>query len=280
MEQLRQLTDEITAEHLDRRLPVPNPKDELGHLALTINSMIARLERSFDEIRRFTADASHELRTPVAVIRSEAEMGADLAGDNADASSRFQSILEECNRLASATSQLLTLSRDDAGVTQSADEPVALSALLHELVESMQPLAIEKQQDLAIGDLDATATVLAAPGRLWQVFHNLVDNAIKYTPEGGMIQVSSRCADGEVIVEVQDNGIGIPSEHLPRIFDRFYRVTKPTSSAQGGAGLGLSIVQSIVTSLEGGVEVESTPGTSTVFRVRLPLARSEVVSNS
>lgn len=154
---------------------------------------------------------------------------------------------------------MLTLSRDDAGVTQSADEPVALSALLHELVESMQPLAIEKQQDLAIGDLDATATVLAAPGRLWQVFHNLVDNAIKYTPEGGMIQVSSRCADGEVIVEVQDNGIGIPSEHLPRIFDRFYRVTKPTSSAQGGAGLGLSIVQSIVTSLEGGVEVESTP---------------------
>ncbi len=272
VDQLRQMTDEITAERLDRRLPVPNPDDELGHLALTINSMIARLEQSFAEIRRFTADASHELRTPVAVIRSEAEMGADLSGDVEEARSRFQSILEECTRLTSATSQLLTLSRGDADVTQSVEEHVSIGALLQEIVDAMRPLACDKQQSLTIGSLDPEAVVLADPERLRQVFHNLVDNAIKYTQSGGTIQLACHRENSEVVAEVQDNGIGIPEEHVPKIFNRFYRVTKETASNAGGAGLGLSIVHNIVAKLGGRVEVESTPGEGSLFRVFLPLA--------
>jgi len=272
VDQLRQMTDEITAERLDRRLPVPNPEDELGHLAQTINSMIARLERSFAEIRRFTADASHELRTPVAVIRSEAEMGADLFGDIDEARSRFQSILEECTRLTSATSQLLTLSRDDAGVTQSVEEHVSIGVLLEEVVDTMRPLAQDKQQTLTVGNIDPKAAVLADPERLRQVFHNLVDNAIKYTQSGGTIRLACHREDDEVVAEVQDNGIGIPEEHVSKIFDRFYRVTKETASSAGGAGLGLSIVHNIVAKLGGRVDVESKPGEGSLFRVFLPLA--------
>jgi len=268
VEQLRRLTDEITAERLDRRLPIANPADELGHLARTINSMIARLERSFDEVRRFTADASHELRTPIAVIRSEAEMGADDSEDLDEARSRFRSILEESARLTSTTSQLLTLSRTDAGVAEAAQQLVHLQPLLAAIVESMQPLASAKEQQLRIR-LNCEPLVAADPERLRQVFHNLIDNAIKYTPAGGEIAVALDCRGTEAIIQVEDNGIGIAPEHVPHIFERFYRVNKGNSSIDDGSGLGLSIVQGIVTSLNGRVEVESIFGTGTSFRVYL-----------
>ncbi|MGE0758917.1 MAG: sensor histidine kinase [Pirellulaceae bacterium] len=269
VEQLRRLADEITAERLDRRLPVPNPADELGLLAQTINSMIARLERSFEEVRRFTADASHELRTPIAVIRSEAEMGMDAARDLPTARLRFASILEECGRLAAATSQLLTLSREDAGVTRTARAAVRLEPLLQDAVDSLRPLAAAKRQQLIL-DVSHPATVLADPERLRQVFHNLIDNAIKYTPPEGQIAVSLTRHNGGVSITVRDTGIGIPAEHLPHIFDRFYRVQKGGDSDSGGAGLGLSIVHSIVTSLGGRVTADSHPGQGTSIHVLLP----------
>jgi heavy metal sensor kinase len=269
--QLRRQTDEITAERLDLRLAVPNPADELGHLALTINSMIARLERSFDEIRRFTADASHELRTPIAVIRSEAEMGLDAAEGHAEAGARFRSILEESNRLASATSQLLALSREDAGVDRTMRDIVWLRPLLDDAVESLQPLAKGKHQALT-ADIDCSAAVVADAERLRQVFHNLIDNAIKYTPPQGRITLTLRRRSSHAVVEVQDTGIGIPAEHLPYVFNRFYRVAKGALSEDTGAGLGLSIVHSVVTAHHGQVEVESRPGQGSTFRVTLPLA--------
>lgn len=272
VEQLRRQTDEITAEHLDRRLPIHNPGDELGLLARTINSMIARLERSFDEIRRFTADASHELRTPIAVIRSEAEMGwADASRDSTAAQIRFRSIIEECGRLTAATNQLLTLSREDAGVDRAAREPVSLKSMLAEAVESLQPFASPKDQKLTAA-IESEAVVFADPERLRQVFHNLIENAIKYTPPGGRITATLALGDGEAIVTVRDNGIGIAAESLPRVFDRFYRVDKSNSPAADGAGLGLSIVRSIISTLGGRVEVESRLGEGSVFRVFLPIA--------
>lgn len=274
VEELRRLTDEITAERLNRRLPIPNPGDELGHLAQTINSMIARLEHSFDEVRRFTADASHELRTPITVIRSEAEMGADSSQDLEEAGRRFQSILEECTRLASATNQLLTLSREDSGINQVMREPISLRPLLQESVDSLEPLAKAKNQELQ-ADIDRDVTVLADPTRLRQVFHNLIDNAIKYTPPAGKIRVTLARTDSDAIVTVKDNGVSIDSAHLPHVFDRFYRVNKNNTSDDGGAGLGLSIVKSIVTAFRGRVDVTSTLGEGSEFRISLPLAPEE-----
>src|SRR5262249_24791687 len=141
VDQLRRRTKEITADRLDRRLPVPNPDDELGSLAQTVNEMIARLERSFAEIRRFTADASHELRTPLTAIRTEAEVALTRPFDPSETRHLLESILEECERLARLTDQLLSLSREDAGVAYQVREPVDLTALVSRVVETMRPLA-------------------------------------------------------------------------------------------------------------------------------------------
>jgi len=220
-------------------------------------------------VRRFTADASHELRTPVAVIRSEAELGMDASHNPEAAHQRFESILEECCRLATVTSQLLTLSREDAGIFQAVRHPLPLSPLLLEAVDSVQSFANAKKQRIAV-DFIAEAEVLADPDRLRQVFCNLLDNAIKYTPVGGSVRVLLQREDSSAVVTVDDNGPGISPEHLSHIFDRFYRVNR-SSDPGDGAGLGLSIVKSNVTSLGGRVEVTSTVGQGAVFRIILPL---------
>lgn len=267
---LRQMADEITAEHLDRRLPVRNPHDELGHLAQTINSMIARLEASFEEIRRFTGDASHELRTPITVIRSEAELGAQLASANPDSQNRFESIVEECTRLAVTTAQLLTLSRGDAGVTQPNWETIELNPFLAEIVATMQPLATANHIQLSFSPSATTTVVLSDRERLRQVLDNLIENAVKYTPNGGSVQVVASTQADAATITIEDTGIGISPEHLPRIFDRFYRVNKDCN-ANSGAGLGLSIVSSIAKTLNLRIDAESVPGSGSCFTVSIPL---------
>jgi heavy metal sensor kinase len=269
VEELRRRTDEISAERLDQRLPISNPADELGLLAQTLNAMIERLARSFAEVRRFTADASHELRTPLAVIRSEAEMGID-AQNLSEAQNRFSSILEECVRLAWMTEQLLTLCRDEAGVTQSELESVRLQPLVSAAVEVFRPLASGKRLSLS-AELDAEATVRGHPQRLRQVVYNLLDNAVKYTPEGGAIHVALGCHNSHAMLVVRDTGVGIPREHQPHVFDRFYRVDQGRSGQEGGTGLGLSIVKSIVAVHGGHIELESETGRGAEFRISLPL---------
>jgi heavy metal sensor kinase len=267
---LRRSTQEITADHLSRRLPVVNPGDELGRLAQTINEMIGRLERSFAEVRRFTADASHELRTPLTAIRTEAEVALTRATTTADQQHLLGSILEECERLTRLTDQLLTLSREDAGVAPFVREPVDLQALVRGVAEIMRPLADARglRPNVDCGD---GVEVCGDGARLRQVFFNLLDNAIKYTPAGGEIGVRVERRSGEALVTVRDTGIGIPAEHLPRVFDRFYRVDKARSREQGGTGLGLSISRSIVAAHGGRIAVESFVGKGTTFTVILPL---------
>jgi heavy metal sensor kinase len=266
---LCRLTREITADRLDRRLLVATPGDELGGLAESINAMIARLERSFAEVRRFTADASHELRTPLAAIRTEAEVALNRHLDAADCRHLLGSVLEECERLTRLTEQLLALAREDAGTAGQAPEPVDLSALVRGVVDTMRPLA-----DARGLRLDAEAggplEVRGDGARLRQVFFNLLDNAIKYTPEGGAITVLCGRCGRDAVVTVHDTGVGIPPEHLPRVFDRFYRVDKARSREQGGTGLGLSIAHSIVTAHGGRIELASTPGQGTTCTVTLP----------
>jgi heavy metal sensor kinase len=270
VEQLRRSTRDITADRLDRRLPVVNPDDELGKLAVTINDMIARLERSFAEVRRFTADASHELRTPLAAIRAEAEVA--LSRDSFTPGQQLLgSILEECERLTRLTDQLLELSRADAGVGRLEREPVDLAALLSRVVENLRPLADAKGLSLH-ADARADAEVCGDVGRLRQVFYNVLDNAIKYTPVGGRVDVGLELRGQTAVVTVRDTGIGIPAEHLPNVFERFYRVDKGRSREQGGTGLGLSISRSIVTAHGGMIELASGSGKGTSCTVTLPLA--------
>ncbi len=268
--QMSQTANEITADRLNRRLDVDNPHDELGALAQTLNRMIERLERSFSEIRVFTADASHELRTPLTAIRTEAEVA--LSKSNGKENQQLLgSILEECDRLTRLTDQLLTLSREEAGVVRHVRDRVDLAALVRGVVETMRLLAETKGLRLHI-DEKGPVWVPGDEARLRQVFFNAIDNAIKYTPEGGAIEVWVETNTQAARVTVKDTGIGIPAEHLPRVFDRFYRVDKARSRDQGGTGLGLTIARSIVLAHGGKIALASILGQGTTCTVTLPLA--------
>ena len=214
---------EITATRLDRRLAEPETLDELGHLARTFNTMISRLQRSFDEVRRFTADAAHELRTPLAVMRTEAEV-ALRSPRSPDRDARvLENLLEEIERLSRLVSQLLFLCREDTGIGTNNFQAVRLDALVRDVVEHIEVTAKEKGLNVQAGLGDA-CDIEGDPDRLRQLFFNLLDNAIKYTSPGGSVTVEAGPLNGHARVIVTDTGIGIPGEHLPHVFERFYRV--------------------------------------------------------
>lgn len=261
---------EITAERLSERLPVEDPHDEFGRLAAVFNQTFARLEDSFERMRRFTADASHELRTPLTAIRSVGEVG--LQGDIDAVACRevIASMLEEADRLAKLVDSLLTLSRADSGMMPFSRELTDLTALAADVTECLRVLAEEKEQSLI---LEAMEAVFAEVDRttMRQALINLVDNAIKYAPQNGHIRmVARRNVAGEAIIEVIDDGPGIPKEHQARIFDRFYRVDKGRSRDMGGAGLGLAITRWAVEVNNGRIELESEEGRGSTFRIMLP----------
>jgi heavy metal sensor kinase len=274
VEHLHRMAQDITVERLDRRIPVANANDELGRLTQTINAMIGRLERSFAEIRRFTADASHELRTPLTAIRTETEVALRKDLNTAEYQHLLGSILEECDRLTRLTDQLLTLSREDAGTAHQARAPVELTDLVSGVVETMRPSAEVKGLHIEANS-NGPIRIRGDEVRLREVFYNLVDNAIKYTPEGGTVEIRLGRQDKVALVTVRDTGIGIPAEHLPRVFDRFYRVDKARSREQGGTGLGLSIARSIVVAHGGQIEIMSTLGQGTLCTVMLPADSGE-----
>jgi heavy metal sensor kinase len=271
VDRLRRAADAISAEDLSRRLPILNPDDEFGRLTRTINAMIARLERSFAEVRRFTADASHELRTPLTVLRSEIEVALSKSLSPAEQQELLETVLEELNRMSRLTDQLLALSRRDAGVEQFEPVPLDLAALAADVVDAMRPLAESRGVRLSLAT-EGAVIVVGDEGRLRQVVINLLDNALKYTPEGGRVEVVVELKGGNALVTVRDTGIGIPAEHLPHVFKRFYRVDKARSREQGGTGLGLSISKSIVTTHGGGIELTSVSGEGTTCVIVLPLA--------
>jgi heavy metal sensor kinase len=269
VDRLRRSTREITADRLDRRLPVPGPRDELGRLAVTINEMIARLERSFAEVRRFTADASHELRTPLAAIRTEVEVALSGQAVTPEQERLLGSVLEECARLTRLTDQLLALAREDDRGAGAVRQPVDVSALIGDVADNLLPLAEAKGLALHV-KRQGRPEIAGDAARLRQVFYNLLDNAIKYTPAGGGVEVCVDAAPPGAVVTVRDTGIGIPPEHLPHVFERFYRADRARSRAEGGTGLGLSIARSIVVAHGGDVRLASVPGVGTICTVTLP----------
>jgi heavy metal sensor kinase len=262
---------QITAEHLEERLPVENPNDEFGRLAGVINDALARLERSFQTLRQFTADASHELRTPLTAIRSVGEVGLREHRTEAEYREMVGSILEETERLTTMADSLLTLSRADSGKADLRPTTVGLADLATEVAADLEVLAEEKRQQVRV-DAGAEVDVTADRPTLRQAVLNLLDNAIKYSPEDATIRLVARRSGSHGVLEVIDNGPGIAPEHLPHLFERFYRVEKSRSRAEGGAGLGLSIALWAVEANGGRIEVESDVPRGSVFRIVLPAA--------
>jgi heavy metal sensor kinase len=264
----------ITADHLEQRLPVENPNDEFGQLAGVINDALARLERAFDTLRRFTADASHELRTPLTAIRSVGEVGLRERRSDAEYREMIGSILEETERLTTMADSLLLLSRADSGRADLHPAMVGLADLAREVVADLDVLAEEKRQQIRVLAA-AEVEVVADRATLRQAVLNLLDNAIKHSPEEAAIQVVVRRGKAGGVMEVVDNGPGIAAEHLPHVFERFYRADRARSRASGGAGLGLAIARWAVEANLGSIEVESEAGRGSTLPIVLPASDSD-----
>ena len=256
----------ITAERLNDRLPVDNPDDEMGRLAAVFNQTLGRLEQSFEQMRRFTADVSHQLRTPLTAIRSVGEVGL-RAGRRDEASYRaiIGSMLEEADRLAVLVDRLLTLSRAEMHQATLTPDSVNLAELAQDVVAHLGVLAEEKGQTLSV---DSAGTPTAHVDRvvMRQALINLVDNAIKFTPVGGRVSVRVFSNDGTALVDVTDTGPGIPAEARERIFDRFYRADE---NATAGTGLGLSIAKGAVEANGGQLLLVRSDDSGTTFRISL-----------
>lgn len=260
----------ITAENLDQVIAVPNVDDEIGRLGATINDMIRRLHESFASIRQFSADASHELRTPLTVVRGEIELALRTKKSPEEYRRVLESTLEENSRLTSIIDNLLLLAKADQGKAQAELTEVELHTFMEELYEDCTILAGSKNISLTMLS-NTPVTIVGDKGRLRQLFLNLVDNAVKYTPPGGSVTLSLERRENVAVFEVTDTGIGIPEEELGKIFDRFYRVDKARSRELGGTGLGLSIAKWIVELHRGSITVTSEPQKGSTFTVMLPI---------
>ena len=263
--------DEITSLHLDKRLPIVETGDEIESLSKTLNRMIGRLEESFRSVNRFTADASHELRTPLTIIRGELETSLLDKSLSKNVRQTIYSLIEETENLSKIVQCLLSLSRLDAGSAQMECVRLNLADLVATTTDQMAPLADEKHVTLTT-QADEEVEVIGDQVRLRQVVVNLLDNAIKYTPEGGTVTVGVNATDRRAQLEVSDSGPGIPTGDLPRVFDRFFRADRIRLATIEGAGLGLSIVQSICTAHGGLVKAENHVHGGCRIIVQLPLA--------
>jgi len=270
VDEITRTAQDITASNLSRRLPVPKSNDEIGRLSETLNDMISRLESSFERIRQFTADASHELRTPLTILTGELELALRTRKSAEEYQDVLSSALQEVLRLSHVVESLLLLSRTDMGQISLHKEPTNLTETLADLADAAMILGTQKNIYITFRHSE-DLFIEADRAKLYQMFLNLVDNAVKYTPEGGMISIAVHRDGVFAEVRVRDTGIGINPEHRTKIFDRFYRVDKARSRDLGGAGLGLSIVQWIVQIHGGVIAVESEPGQGSTFIVRLPL---------
>jgi heavy metal sensor kinase len=259
----------ITAERLHERVSVANEHDEIGRLAAVINDTFARLESSFDQLRRFTADASHELRTPLSVIRGIGELGLGETRTAAEYKEAIGSMLEEVDRLTRLVDTLLQLSRGDAGTVRLSLESLDLSDIARDVASSLAILAEERRQHLQV-HAPQPVPVRADRLVLRDAIANLVDNAIKYGPQGSHIDITVRADTTEAALTVSDQGPGIPVEHRERIFDRFYRVDEGRSRGMGGTGLGLAIARWAVEANGGRISFVPTSN-GAAFRITLPL---------
>ncbi len=260
----------ITAENLDQTIPPRAVDDEIGRLITTFNEMIRRLHDSFAQVKQFSGDASHELRTPLTIMRGEIELALRSPKSPEEYRRVLASSLEEILRLTSIIDNLLLLARADQGTFEAHFSEVDLVALAQELFEDSEVLAEPKQIRITLRAPEPVI-IVGDRVRLRQLYLNLIDNAVKYTSEGGAVTITVGRRDGYALFSVEDTGIGIPAHEQERIFDRFYRVDKARSRDLGGAGLGLSIARWIARLHRGTITVASTVDRGSTFTVELPL---------
>src|ERR1041385_5432400 len=267
--EIREITD---GRSLHRRLAIPMEKDELGRLAATLNQMWTRLERSFVALRRFTADASHELKTPLTVVRAGVERAITRPGLPPETLAPLEETLQEVNRMTELLDALLTLARADEGRAELHKVPVDLREIIEEAGETGELLA----EHAGVGiDIRLPPKPLVVPvdrSRMRQLALNLIENAVKYTPRGGQVSVELGSSNGRAVFTVADTGIGIAPGALPHVFDRFWRAdsARTRTSERAGTGLGLAICKWIAEAHGGTIDVQSRPGRGTTFTVTLP----------
>ncbi|PNU19229.1 two-component sensor histidine kinase [Geothermobacter hydrogeniphilus] len=263
----------INAENLSERLTVGNAGREIAELAATFNEMLARLEESFGRVKQFSGDASHELRTPLTILKGETEVALRWAKTPEEFRNMLESNLEEINRMERIIEDLLLLAKSDSGGLPLEKKPVSLSDLMQEIYLRGSSLREDSSLDVVLNlEVDGEVLVQGDELRLRQLFLNLITNAVKYTPAPGRVEISLHLDGDRAVISISDTGIGIPADHLPYIFERFYRVDEARNRAVGGAGLGLAIVKWVVDAHEGHIDVQSMPGVGTTFRVELPIA--------
>jgi two-component system OmpR family sensor kinase len=263
---------QIGESRLAERLPHPGTEDEIGHLVETLNEMLARIERSFELQRHFTADASHELMSPLSRLRAELEVALRRPRDAMEYEETLRSCLEEVERLSWLTDELLGLARLDAGDGPGTHpEPVSLSPILRRVMRRLEGEAIRRHVTLAV-EPGPEVVVNASRGVVDVVFSNLIDNGVKFCDAGGRVTVETSVDGPDAVVSVSDTGLGIRPEETPLIFERFHRGSAPRATGTPGVGLGLAICRTLVERQGGRISVTARPGPGVTFVVRFPLA--------
>jgi two-component system OmpR family sensor kinase len=271
VDRIARMAQEIEAHKLNRRLPHPGVEDEIGRLVSTLNHMIERLEGSFLAMKRFTADASHELRNPLATMQNTIEVILERPRTVEEQRSALESLGEDVARLRRIVGDLLLLARADNGRLALEREPVALEGLVQALAETYQARAVEQGVTLEV-DAPVRVEVEGDERWLYQLVGNLLDNALKFTPAGGRVTVAVRPQPGRALLSVGDTGPGIPEESLERIFERFYQVDlSRTREQKSGSGLGLAIAAWIAQAHGGRIFAGNQAEGGALFTVELPL---------
>ncbi len=268
--------DQISHTNLNERIEGVQSNDELGALANTLNGLLDRLDKAFESQQQFLADAAHELKTPLAVLRAHWEEELNNSQLSGDVRKKLAHDVELLSRLNHLINGLLLLSKTENISADFSFEPIVLEEMLKEVVSDASVLAVAKNQTIEMAHPDS-ATILGDPERLYQMIFNIVENALKYAPAGGKIKIETKKRDGRVEISVADNGPGIPAEDLPHIFERFYRVKKDRSRETGGSGLGLAISQLIAKIHGGKITVTSKVGKGSRFVITLKSAQERVV---
>ncbi len=255
--------------NLNERLPHPGTHDEIGKLVDTLNEMLDRIERSFEVQRRFTADASHELRSPLSRLRTELEITLRRPRDMAEYQETLQSCMDEVERLTLIVEELLALARIDAGLERSSAEAVPLNLIIEEVVSRIQPIADKRGIKIIVEPL-APIIAKIARGSMDLVLTNLLDNAVKFSAPGGCVTVGLNIEGSEVALSVSDTGPGIKLDEQAQLFERFYRGSIARTTDVSGVGLGLALSQAVVRSHGGHIDVSNIASGGAIFTVRLP----------
>jgi len=269
VDQIRRAAVKISSSNLDEKIDITGRRDELGRLAETFNAMIGRLKDAFQRINQFSIDVSHELKTPLTILKGETEVALRKEREKDDYQKLLLSNLEEIDRMSCIIDDLLLLSKADTKEIKLNIEEVALRDLIMDVCMNMKVVADKKSVELQISELE-DVRLKGDELKLRRMLLNIVENGIKYSHVGGKVSVSSYINDGYAWIDVKDNGIGISEDDIKYVFDRFYRADR-SRKRESGSGLGLSISRWIAGAHKGSIEVKSQPAQGSVFTIKLPI---------